>query len=760
MTFRILLTYLPWVMIALAPYFVAVGCVPPADNNTNSNSSNSNSSLIDGDGDGVADSEDNCPTVLNGPQTDSDGDGIGDRCDNCLDDANFDQADADDDGEGDACEPPTGTLTGAITPVSRVLSASVVRDDVRVPALNGTFVPHRASELLVVYDDDMTLTEILDIEEECELTLVRRHEPGIHCYRCPNRPCADTPHKRYLTLLHEAQRMQDLRGVRIAEPNYLRFPMAVPNDSEYANQQWHYEAINLPEAWDVTVGDSSIVVALVDTGVLVNHPDFVGRLEPGYDFITDLTTANDGTGRDSNPDDPGDSAGGGSTFHGTHTAGTVGALTDNGSGVAGVTWDCRIMPLRALGVGGGSITDIVQAMRYAGGLENDTGELPPNPAQVLNLSLGGSAGESESAVEREAIQDLVDAGVTVVAAAGNQNSGQPAPPASYPETISVGAVDGGFDRANYSNFGTTIDVVAPGGDISEDENTDGRSDGVYSTLGSGGAGNIENTFGFFEGTSMACPHVAGVVGLMLSVNPDLTPEENRQILIDTAIDLGDAGRDNQFGHGLIDAAAAVNRAMSGGSSSDPTMALSAASAVFTGVGGSEVITISNSGGGMLEVLDVFVDEPDDALWLSVSTSGSTDDSTNVGGILLQVDGTGLDDGLYEASITVTATDQPNASIAVQLFIGAVDFSGTVIVQAIDATTGEVMATTETSDALGFLYVFSELTVGTYRVMAGTDSDGNGVICEDGDLCGSAAADAQVDADDITSNVDFIISLSP
>ena len=168
------------------------------------------------------------------------------------------------------------------------------------------------------------------------------------------------------------------KGVECAEPNYIRRASAVPND-EFYGYQWHYRLIGLPDAWDITTGSSSVIVAVIDTGVALGHPDLAGQTIAGYDFISDIGAAMDGNGIDSNADDPGDSPGFGiaSSYHGTHVSGTIAARTNNGIGVAGIARNTRIMPLRVLGrAGEGSDYDIAQAIRYAARLSNDSGTLP------------------------------------------------------------------------------------------------------------------------------------------------------------------------------------------------------------------------------------------------------------------------------------------------------------------------------------------------------------------------------------------------
>lgn len=194
--------------------------------------------------------------------------------------------------------------------------------------------------------------------------------------------------------------MRQRSGVSIAEPNYIRKALTVPNDDFYA-YQWNYPLINLPDAWEITTGSSDVVVAVVDTGVLLSHPDLSGQLVDGYDFISDTDIALDGDGVDDDPDDPGDQDSvNGSSFHGTHVAGTIAAASNNDIGVAGIAWNTRIMPLRALGYGGGTSYDIIHAVKYAAGLETDyNGVQLDEPVDVINLSLvGESYSQTEAAV--------------------------------------------------------------------------------------------------------------------------------------------------------------------------------------------------------------------------------------------------------------------------------------------------------------------------------------------------------------------------
>jgi serine protease len=335
-----------------------------------------------------------------------------------------------------------------------------------------------------------------------------------------------------------------------------------PNDPLYVNQ-WHYSGtwgINAPTAWNITTGLSSIVVAVLDTGI-TTHLEFTGRVLPGYDFITQVSMANDGNGRDSNPSDPGDwvvanecgnnNLAKNSSWHGTHTAGTIAAKGNNGMGVAGVNWQSTILPIRVLGKCGGFTSDIVDGMRWAAGLAVNSVPANPTPAKVLNLSLGGSG--ACSATFQNAINTIITGGVVVVVSAGNSSidaSGQQ--PANCNGVITVAATNSIGARASYSNFGSTVEISAPGGDSSAH---------VLSTYNAGTQGPGSAAYGYMSGTSMAAPHVSGVVSLLLSLKPALTPAQILQILRKTAkpfaVGVTNSCTTALCGSGIVDAGAAL-----------------------------------------------------------------------------------------------------------------------------------------------------------------------------------------------------------
>jgi serine protease len=348
-------------------------------------------------------------------------------------------------------------------------------------------------------------------------------------------------------------------AVEYAEPDRIMRRMLTPNDPRY-NEQWHYfEAaggINAPTAWDKATG-TGVVVAVLDTGVRA-HADLAANLLPGYDFISDAFVGNDGNGRDGDASDPGDWINAGecgpgdpatfeaSSWHGTHVAGTVAARTNNALGVAGVAFNARVVPARVLGKCGGSTSDIADAIVWASGGTVSGVPANPNPAKVINLSLGG--GGACGATFQNAINSARSRGTSVIVAAGNSNvNAQNASPANCNGVVTVAATGRTGGKASFSNFGAVVEVAAPGGS------------GILSTLNAGQTGPGADSYASYNGTSMATPHVAGVVALMLSARSTLTPDQVTQILQSTARPF--PATCSQCGSGIVNANAAVDAAL-------------------------------------------------------------------------------------------------------------------------------------------------------------------------------------------------------
>jgi subtilisin family serine protease len=297
----------------------------------------------------------------------------------------------------------------------------------------------------------------------------------------------------------------------VQTPRVVSVQDSVPNDP-YWPQQYGPGRIQLPSAWNVTTGASHIIIAVIDTGIDLDHPDLQGKLVPGRNWIDELQPPDDDHG------------------HGTHVAGIAAASTHNGVGVAGASWGALLMPLKVLdATGNGDDADVAAAIVWAA----DHG------ADVINLSLGGPC---PSPVMEFAATYAYTMGVTVVAATGNQN-GSVLCPAAASTVIAVAATDSSNVRAGFSNIGPEVDVAAPGV-------------GVYSTGRGGG-------YEYRSGTSMATPFVAGVAALLACQPQFTTPAQIRAALENTTLDLGQPGPDVEYGAGLIQADAAL-RYNSGG----------------------------------------------------------------------------------------------------------------------------------------------------------------------------------------------------
>ncbi len=328
-------------------------------------------------------------------------------------------------------------------------------------------------------------------------------------------------------------RLRDDPAVEYAEPDYRRFVRAVPNDPLFQAGQWHLKndgstpsAIDAVGAWDSTQGGDDIVIAIVDTGVRFDHPDLQrvasgGRLLDGYDFITDTVTANDGDGPDADAADPGDwCLGSESSWHGTRVSGIVGAMTDNATGVAGITWQGRILPVRGLGRCGGDDSDIIAGVLWAAGIHVNGVPDNPEPASIINLSLG-SVGPC-TASWRDAISQVVARGVLVVVSAGNEG-GPVDSPANCPGVAAVAGLRHAGTKVGFSSLGREITVSAPGGNCVNPSGACLFSIDTTSNAGltSPGANTYTSQANLNVGTSFAAPIVAGIAALMKSVNRPL-----------------------------------------------------------------------------------------------------------------------------------------------------------------------------------------------------------------------------------------------
>lgn len=308
--------------------------------------------------------------------------------------------------------------------------------------------------------------------------------------------------------------LQARSDVEYVELNYIAYALDTPNDPSYTSQ-WGLPKIDVLNAWGISEGSSNITVAVIDTGIDLDHPDLdcivpdgEPKITAGWDYANDDSSADD------------------DHSHGTHVAGIISACTDNGIGIAGVAPNVRLMPVKVLdSSGSGSYSDVANGIIFA----------VNNGANIINLSLGGYSGNSTLA---SAVQYANSNGVLVIAASGNAGISSIYYPAAYSEAMAIGATDSNDNRAYYSNYGDGLDVVAPGSSI-------------YST--------VLGSYGYKSGTSMATPYVAGLAALIWSLDPALSNTEVREIIQTTADDKGIAGYDVYYGHGRINAYKALER---------------------------------------------------------------------------------------------------------------------------------------------------------------------------------------------------------
>jgi len=400
------------------------------------------------------------------------------------------------------------------------------------------------------------ISELDAVLIELETTSVTRLTPPVSVFSAamgvPEVALSATFKVRYesdTSVETAVEKLSEVSDVEYAEPNRYRETYVIPNDPSFPTQ-WGLNKINCPDAWDRTTGSSNVVVAVIDSGIDLDHPELAGLLVNGWDMVdlgpnpippTGFHFEGDFMGRDNDPQDE--------VGHGTHVAGTIACASNNNAGVAGVTWSCRLMPVKVLTRivnnanpndvrGVGSSADIAAGIRYA----------VDHGARVLNLSLGGT---DDTQVEKDAIAYAIAQGAIVVAAMGNGFLPPPngtgnatSYPAGYPNVVAVGAVNQADQRAAFSQTGPHIDVAAPGV-------------GVVSTV-------WDNGYATMSGTSMASPHVAGVAALILSCNSGLTGAQAADIIRQTARPLQNSPTDpvpnDEYGYGCVDAKAAVDRA--------------------------------------------------------------------------------------------------------------------------------------------------------------------------------------------------------
>jgi serine protease len=354
--------------------------------------------------------------------------------------------------------------------------------------------------------------------------------------------------------------LRAMPGVAYAEPNRVARALGGevktladelnPNDTFFIHQ-WHMRQVGAARTWGIQKGSAGVVVAVLDTGIAFEDwgpfrkaPDWGDTVfVPGRNFVSGPNLT------------PGDTHANDDNFHGTHVASTIGEATNNSLGVAGLAFGCALMPVKVLAAdGAGSFFDVAEGVYYAF-------REAPQRAHVINLSLGG---DDDDETLSAAIDEAVDAGVVVVAASGNDGEGRVLFPARHPRVIGVGALDQRKARTFYSNFGPQLDLMAPGGNLDRDDDADGKPDGVLQQTFDPFTAETEGRYDdfayfFVDGTSQASPHVAAAAALLVSqgITGPGAPAAIKALLERTAEDLGPAGRDDSYGHGLIRPAEAL-----------------------------------------------------------------------------------------------------------------------------------------------------------------------------------------------------------
>ncbi|MEW6744088.1 MAG: S8 family serine peptidase [Planctomycetota bacterium] len=616
---------------------------------------------------------------------------------------------------------------------TRTLEPSVQGDDLGSPSRDMSDygdlerVPMRDGELILSWDTATPLSRLADLEGRFGMRPLAEIPGRGRLYEVPwlsargGSRGGSSVRGALVGLLAHLRREP---GVLAVQPNYLYQADKTPDDPRYP-WQWHPNALRLPGTWEMTTGSRDVIVAVVDTGVRFDHPDLAGVFTAtGYDFVSNEFTANDGDGIDSDPTDPGDGLGGlPSTYHGTHVAGLIAALTDNGLGVAGCAWQASVMPLRVLGRGGGTTFDVANAVLYAAGLANSSGIVlePSKRAHIVNLSLGTNTSDP---LLRDAINQAAAAGLLLVAAAGNNSESTPHYPAAYGTVLAVSAVTRNLTLAYYSNYGEWIDLSAPGGELDPS-----LEDAILSTFWNETSGT--GAYAYFEGTSMSAPQVSAVAALVKAVQPLLGAEELSALLQSTAFDLGDSGPDALFGEGLVDAFAAVEAA-GGNPSGPPALHVSSTRLTFDPNESEGRLLLTNAGTGVVDGILASEDEQSGGDWMALDLSGSEAPAQ----ITVRVDRTGLDNGTYDGTIEITSSAGA-LNVAVTMVVEELDLSttGNVVVLIMDTTSGKVISQYIAGPDNGFAYRFKGLLPGSYYVLAGTDENGDLTLGDEGELFG-------------------------
>jgi serine protease len=601
------------------------------------------------------------------------------------------------------------------------------------------------------------------VAERLGFTVLRQTAAGSWCFGLPEEPSEGAARAN-----RHCQSAATDPDVLAAEPDWFVRTQGVPDDEEYP-RQWNLRLVGAPGAWDVSRGSPSVVIGVVDTGS-IPHPDLDGQWDPGYDFVSDPGVAGDGGGRDLDPTDPGDFGrlGGISTWHGTHVAAIAAAAGDDAYGVTGVAPGCRLMMLRALGRGGGLVSDVSDAILFAAGLYAPPGrDALAEPLPVLNLSFGMDADTFEL---QDACQRASEAGVLLVAATGNSGTGNVLAPARYPFVLAVGAVNGRAEPTGYTNYGPEVDLVAPGGRGNADAAHDGWPDGILSCLADDTLPDRPASHGYLSGTSQAAPHVAGAAALLLSIDPTLGVADLTSLLTGSAVDGGAGGRDDVYGFGVLQLHEAVRDLLlrQGTPREDaPRLLLARGGVKLEGLATEETVAVMNVGGQFLDLASTPCLTDDGVPWLSASMQSAPPGSgTRIREITVHVNYAVLPSApaRYAGTVFLHTEDGETSTLRVVTYVQQRPRAGvTLSVAAIEEASGIARALATATADHAYRYVMLTLRPGVYVVRGGEDANGDGFFCQAGDACGwyggtshETAAPVLVDLG-VTPGIDFDVS---
>lgn len=533
------------------------------------------------------------------------------------------------------------------------------------------------------------------------------------------------------------QQTNQHQGIDWAAPNYRRQISAisdVANDLRAA-EQFYLPALNMESAWAISKGTTTpSIIAVIDNGFKLNHEDLSGRFIGGYDFVRNVTQAGDSDGIDNDPTDPGirpDGANKEPDWHGTHIAGIIGANSNNTLGIAGISWGGQLMPLRALAGNFGYSYDIIQAMRYAAGLSNDSGSTPAQAANIINLSFGS---KDFSRAEQETINEIRRRGIFVIAAAGNANTAIAEYPAAYDNVVAVGSVNRSRKHSVYTKRANWVDVYAYGGD----SNLDSGSDLILSTSADNSGSN--SIYRGLYGTSMAAAQISGIVALMRDVYPGLKPGHLDQLLASGDIQEASTASESAAPN-LIDAHKALQQAqlLQAGSKILQNQVLASPANVTLGpLSTSKQIELVPQVTNTYNINTITADAASTS-WLSATSI--------MNGLRIDVNNSGLTAGEHTGTLTVTFSGGVDSLEIPVTYKHEVSSNGKlppIIFKFWDKDLNQTLVVDATY-AGGSVYpggathnfVLNGIPTGRYCLYYSSDIDGKvDVLCDKGEFCGT------------------------